>query len=270
MDLAAGEILGDRYRVAEVIGFGGAGDVYRVDDLQFGSVRALKLLYEDQLATSVLRQRFLTEARIMAELQHPNVLPVYELGEHRGRVYSVMEYSPLGSVREYFHGGQPGPREAVDVAVQVLAALECAHDNGCIHRDVKPANVLRFDDGLCKLADFGVARYDADGVGRHTRTGDYLGTLGYMSPEQRADPRQVAPAADLYAAGAMLFTLLAGTSRPPPDLYALEVDCERLPDAPAEVCAVVERATRSRATDRYEDAASMRRALEDARQRAFS
>lgn len=270
MDLATGDVLGERYRVMEAIGFGGAGDVYRVDDLQLGSCLALKLLYEDQLATSVLRQRFLTEARIMAELQHPNVLPVYDLGEHHDRVFFVMEYSPLGSVREHFHANGPDPKEAVDAALQVLAALAFAHANGCIHRDVKPANVLRFDGGLCKLADFGVARYDAIGVARHTRTGDYLGTLGYMSPEQRADPRHVEPTSDLYAAGAMLYTLLAGTSRPPPDLYALEIDSARLPDCPAEVRAVVECATRSRAEDRYPDAQAMLAALTDARRIGFA
>ncbi|MCB9693162.1 MAG: serine/threonine protein kinase [Alphaproteobacteria bacterium] len=263
MDLPSGEVVADRYRIQEPIGFGGAGDVYEVRDTRLGTTLALKLLYEDQLATNVLRQRFLTEARIMAELQHPHILPVYDLGEHAGRVFFVMEHCPLGNVREHFRE-EGSVQLAVKVAVQVLGALEHAHANGCIHRDVKPANVLRFENDLFKLADFGVARYDAAGVARHTRTGDYLGTLGYMSPEQRADPRRVEPPSDLYAAGAMLYALLSGTGRPPPDLYALDIDEHRLPGVPAEVRAAVERSTRARAEDRFPDAAAMRMALEHA------
>lgn len=266
MELAEGQVIGDRYRVVEPIGFGGAGDVYRVVDERMGAERALKLLYEDQLATSVIRQRFLVEARIMADLSHPNVLPVYALGEHEQRVYFVMEFATKGSVRELFRKRGPQPRLAVEVTLQALQGLAYAHEAGCIHRDVKPANVLVFDDDRCKLTDFGVARYDAIGVARHTRTGDYLGTLGYMPPEQRADPRSVEPRSDIYAAGAMLYTLLSNRTRPPPDLYALAIDDETLPGVPGAVRAVVERATRSRADDRFPDALEMVRALDDALQ----
>lgn len=264
MDLRNGELIGDRYEVLEPLGFGGAGDVYRVRDQNTEGELALKLLYEDQLGTEALRQRFLTEARIMAELQHPNVLPVYDLGEHAHRVWFVMEYASRGTVRELFDANGVDARLAAEIMMQVLGALQYAHENQCIHRDVKPANVLITQPDRFKLADFGVARYDAVGVARLTSTGDYLGTLGYMAPEQRVDPRNVVPQSDLYAAGATLFNLLSGHARPPPDLYAIPIDVGSLPTFPRALLPVIARATRARVADRYPDAASMRLALEEA------
>lgn len=264
MDLRVGDRVGDRYEVLAPLGFGGAGDVYRVRDEVIDAERALKLLYDDQLGTPVLRQRFLTEARIMAELQHPNVLPVYELGEHQRRVWFVMEYAPHGTVRELFDRRGVDGKLAASIVMQVLDALQYAHDNHCIHRDVKPANVLITHPDRFKLADFGVARYDLDGVDRLTRTGDYLGTLGYMAPEQRSDPRAVVPQSDLYAVGATLYNLLSGTARPPPDLYALGVDDLALPSVPPALLPVVVRATRVRPEQRYPDAQTMRNDLADA------
>jgi serine/threonine protein kinase len=129
---------------------------------------------------------------------------------------------------------------------------------------VKPANVLITHPDRFKLADFGVARYDLDGVDRLTRTGDYLGTLGYMAPEQRSDPRAVVPQSDLYAVGATLYNLLSGTARPPPDLYALGVDDLALPSVPPALLPVVVRATRVRPEQRYPDAQTMRNDLADA------
>jgi serine/threonine-protein kinase len=260
MELTDGDVVAGRYEVTGTLGFGGAGDVYRVKDRVTQADRALKLLYDDQLGTRVLRQRFMTEARIMAELQHPNVLPVYELGEHGDRVYFVMEFAPHGTVRQEFdHGADPWL--AVDILIQVLDALEYAHKQNCIHRDVKPANILITQPGRYKLADFGVARYDAMGVARLTNTGDYLGTLGYMAPEQRADPRRVQPQSDLYAAGAALFNLLSGSARPPPDLYAMAVDDLAFPHVPVEILPIIERATRADVRERYATAAAMRDAL---------
>ncbi len=260
MELTQGDVVGDRYQVTGTLGFGGAGDVYRITDRVTQADRAMKLLYDDMLGTAALRQRFLTEARIMAELQHPNVLPVFDLGEHADRVYFVMEYAPHGTVRHEFDDGAD-PWLAVDILIQVLDALEYAHAHNCIHRDVKPANILITQPGRYKLADFGVARYDAMGVARVTNTGDYLGTLGYMAPEQRADPRRVQPQSDLYAAGAALFNLLSGSARPPPDLYAMPVDEVAFPHVPVAILPIIERATRAEIADRYVTAAEMRDAL---------
>ncbi|MCB9675362.1 MAG: serine/threonine protein kinase [Alphaproteobacteria bacterium] len=264
MELDKGDSVGGRYEVLDTLGFGGAGDVYRVTDHVTDAERALKLLYDDQLGTESLRQRFLTEARIMAELQHPNVLPVFDLGEHGDRVYFVMEYAPLGNAREQFDRGEVDLRLAAEVILQVLDALEYAHQHNCIHRDVKPANILITQPGRYKLADFGVARYDALGVARVTTTGDYLGTLGYMAPEQRVDPRRVVPQSDLYAVGAALYNLLSGHPRPPPDLYALAVDELTFPDIPHRLLPIIRRATRAAVGDRYASASEMRDALAQA------
>jgi len=264
MELEPGDRIGDRYEILNILGFGGAGDVYRVRDHVTRAERALKLLYEDQLGTASLRHRFLTEARIMAELQHPNVLPVYSLGEHEDRVYFVMEYAPLGTARDQFDRDPPDMRLVAEVMLQVLDALDYAHQHNCIHRDVKPANILITHPGRYKLADFGVARYDASGVARVTNTGDYLGTLGYMAPEQRADPRRVQPQSDIYACGAALYNLLSGHARPPPDLYAIAVDEESFPHFPPALLPIISRATRGSVAERYDSAAQMRDALAEA------
>ncbi|MEZ4320158.1 MAG: serine/threonine-protein kinase [Myxococcota bacterium] len=264
MELDNGDWIDERFEVLDTLGFGGAGDVYRVRDAVTEAERALKLLYDDQLGTHTLRQRFLTEARIMAELQHPHVLPVFSLGEFSDRVYFVMEYASLGTARQQFDRGDVSPKLAAEVVLQVLDALEYAHQHNCIHRDVKPANILITEPGRYKLADFGVARYDTMGVARLTNTGDYLGTLGYMAPEQRADPRLVVPQSDIYATGATLFNLLSGNARPPPDLYAIGVDEIAYPQLPPALLPIVSRATRGRVQDRYASAAEMRDALHEA------
>ncbi len=260
MDLRSGQLIDERFRVERAIGFGSVGGVYRVRDEQRGTVAALKLLYDEPPHSQVLRRRFLTEARIMADLQHPNLLPVHAVGEYRGQVYFVMEYAPLGNVHDHFRIYRD-PRSMVKMGIQVLDALSHVHRHRCIHRDVKPANVLRFEGDRFKLTDFGLALYDMPGRARCTATGDNLGTIGYMSPEQRVDPRDVTPASDIYATGAMLYALLTGAPRPPPDLYAFSIDGCRLPGVPASLCATLERATRARSDERYSSAAAMAAAL---------
>jgi serine/threonine protein kinase len=243
-------LFGGRYRQVRHVGAGGAGDVFLVEDEHLGVQRALKLLYEPQASTvdlfaaragepppqrdgaeeSPIRTRFLSEARLLARLEHPNVVPVYDVGTHGSRVFFVMAYATGGTLRERMVASAVPWREAVEVVRQVLDGLEYVHARGIIHRDVKPDNILQFERGRWRLGDFGVARFHDEHRDDLTRTGDYLGTLGYMAPEQRMDPRWVRPASDLFAVGATLYALLARAHRPPADLYALPLADRDHPD----------------------------------------
>lgn len=267
-------LFGGRYTPVRHVGAGGAGDVYLVEDARIGVQRALKLLFEplpgggpdedpaeDDPLGGTIRQRFLSEARLMARLQHPNVVPVYDVGTHGRRVYFVMEYATGGTLRDRM--SRPVPvHQAVDAMRQVLEGLEYVHARAVIHRDVKPDNILQFDRGRWRLGDFGVARFQDEHRDDLTRTGDYLGTLGYMAPEQRMDPRWVRPTSDLYAVGATLFALLGATSRPPADLYAMPLTEREHPEIAGPLLDVVRRATRMNPRDRFRTAAEMRQALD--------
>ena len=256
-------VFGHRYQVLSRLGSGGAGEVFLVSDLRFGVKRALKLLFKRRHPYAARkRQRFLSEARLLARLEHPNVVPVYDVGEHGERVYFVMEYAELGTMREWSLAGEALPHWTYAGAmVQVMAALEYAHDNGVIHRDVKPVNVLVFGGGRFRLGDFGVARFRDQHRPDITNTGDNLGTVGYMAPEQRVDPRAADERSDIYASGVTLFCLLTRVRRAPPELYALDLDTF-YPEVPAPLREVIARATQYDPRARFESAAQMCEALE--------
>jgi len=206
------------YRLVREIGRGGMGTVWLAHDDRLARAVALKFLPSvDEGPTAsareqrtLMRSRFLVEARAAASLDHPHVASVYDVGMHHdGRLFLAMAYCAGGSLAQRLEGGALPVEEAVRIAAQVASALDAAHERGVVHRDVKPANVLFDSAGNARLADFGIASlpgYDA------TRTGAVLGTLAYLAPEQlrgeRADHR-----ADLWALGVTLFEMLTG-SRP--------------------------------------------------------
>ena len=182
--------------------------VFLAHDEELDRPVALKLLAENLATDSAFRDRFLREARLAARLSHPNVVNVYDAGEAEdGRPFIVMEYVPGRTLAEV---GRLAPDEAVGLVVQACHGLAHAHEAGLVHRDVKPQNLLLRDDGVLKVADFGIAR--AAETTALTQIGTVLGTAAYLSPEQ-ALGEQVTPAADVYALGAVLYELLAG--RPP-------------------------------------------------------
>jgi serine/threonine-protein kinase len=160
------------------------------------------------------RVRFRAEAEAVADLQHPNIVQVYEVGEHAGSPYFSMEYVPGGTLRARLDG-QPRPaRESAELVAALARAVQYAHDRGIVHRDLKPANVLLAADGTPKVADFGLAKRISDGLLTRTQTGWVLGTPSYMAPEQAAGKGgRAGPAADVYALGALFYELLTG--RPP-------------------------------------------------------
>lgn len=253
-------VLAGRYRLRSVLGRGGMATVYAAWDTAEERACAVKVLRSVAARSAQLTRRFLDEAQTMQRLRHPHVVAVHDVGAHEGRAFLVMELLTGGAVSDRLaEAGALVPAEAARVAVDALEGLAAAHALGIVHRDVKPQNLLLDADGRVRITDFGVARRAADAAGR-TRTGAQLGTLAYMPPEQRHDPRQVGPASDVYAVGATLYTLL--TARRPIDLFMEDVREERLRDLPEHLRGVVARACAYHPSDRFSTAQEMAAALE--------
>jgi eukaryotic-like serine/threonine-protein kinase len=186
-----------RYELERELGRGGMAIVYAALDTEMGRRVALKVLAAHLAGDPDFRKRFLREARIAASLSHPNLVRVYDIGEHDGLPCIVMELAEGGTLE----GGRLTSAEAA----QVAEGLAYAHAHGVVHRDLKPGNLLRTVDGVVKLADFGIAR--AAEETRVTQIGTVLGTLRYLAPEQ-AEGRDVGPEADVYSLGVVLEELL--------------------------------------------------------------
>ena len=196
-----------RYVVAERLGSGGMGIVFRARDSQLDRFVALKLLPAALNADERARQRFLVEAKAAAALDHPNICTVHEIGSTADdRMYIVMAYYRGATLKEKMAQGGLSAAEAIDIAIQVARGLGRAHDRGIIHRDIKPANILVTQDGIAKILDFGVAKLSGVDL---TRSGIYVGTASYMSPEQIRDG-VVSPKSDIWALGVLLYEMLAG------------------------------------------------------------
>jgi serine/threonine-protein kinase len=257
----------DRYVVLESLGAGGMAAVYRVLDRADGVEKALKVLLPATARSAKTRARFYAEATTMSRLDHPNIVRILDVTpEESEESWFVMELCPGGSLAARLK--QQGPLPPVAVLFWLLDALrglEHAHATGVVHRDVKPHNMLLSAEGRVKMTDFGIARVlSADPSSRITGTGDTLGTLAYMAPEQRVDPRKAGTAADLYGVGATLYLLATG--RRPFDLAMIMLDPTVLDRLPAPLRPIVRRATAQRASDRYPSARSMAAALVDALQ----
>jgi WD40 repeat protein len=223
------------YEILDEVGRGGMGVVYRARQLRLGRVVALKMILAGGHAGREDLERFQTEAEAVARLQHPGIVQIHEVGEHEGLPYFSLEFVPAGSLASKLRG-DPWPAErAADVIEQLARAVHHAHQAGILHRDLKPANVLLAADGTPKITDFGLAK-KLDGTTVATQTGAVMGTPSYMAPEQaHGRSRDVGPAVDVYALGAVLYELLTG--RPPfKGTTALEtlaqvVSCEPVPPA---------------------------------------
>ena len=207
--MVEGSQLPERYRNPERIARGGMGEVYRAEDADLARIVAVKLLSERFADNDAIRGRFTREALAVARLSHaPSTVTIFDVGEHEGRPYIVMEYLPGGSLADRLEreGAQPVGR-SLEWLGQAAAALDAAHANGIVHRDVKPANLLLDSDDRVKVADFGVA--SAADLGSFTEAGTVVGTAGYLAPEQARGERAT-PASDLYALAVVAFELLTG------------------------------------------------------------
>jgi eukaryotic-like serine/threonine-protein kinase len=203
-----GQLLDGRYRVESLIARGGMATVYLGTDTRLDRTVALKIMHAELANDEDFVRRFVSEARSVARLSHPNVVTVYDQGADGRTLYLAMENVPGQTLRGLLNSrGQLHPQEALDIMNGVLAGLAAAHDAGIAHRDVKPENVLLTDSGGVKVADFGLARL-VTGVSQ-TKTGMIIGTAAYLAPEQVAG-RMADARTDVYAAGVMLFELLTG------------------------------------------------------------
>ena len=203
--------LADRYVIQRELGAGGMATVYLAHDLKHDRQVAMKVL-RPELAAVIGAERFLSEIKTTANLQHPHILPLFDSGEVEGQVFYVMPFVEGESVRDRLVREHQLPVEdAIRITTEVAAALDYAHRHGVVHRDIKPENIL-LHDGSALVADFGIALAvsRSEGGTRLTETGMSLGTPHYMAPEQAMGEREITPRSDVYALGCVLYEMLVG------------------------------------------------------------
>jgi serine/threonine protein kinase len=197
------------YEIDSVVGLGGIGILYRARQLRLDRPVALKLVEPDVARDPVIRERLRREARMVAALDHPNVVPLYEAGEEGGTVYIVTRWVEGTELGTLIHDSGPlDPVRAAGTAAQIAEALDVAHEQGLVHRDVKPSNVILTPEDHVYLTDFGLAKRAETAPGL-TAADRMLGTVDYVSPEQ-IEGSEPDPRADVYALGCVLFEMLTG------------------------------------------------------------
>jgi eukaryotic-like serine/threonine-protein kinase len=247
----SGDLIADRYELEELCGSGGMSSVFRAHDRQLDRRVAIKILHPRYADEREYVERFRREARSVARLSHPNIVTVIDRGEDGGRQFIVFEYVDGENLKELVaRSGRLPIRRALELTLAVADGLAFAHENGLVHRDVKPQNVLLSGEGEVKVTDFGIARsLDVDhGM---TQTGTVMGTSNYLSPEQ-ASGNPVSPATDVYSLGVVLWELLTGDVPFPGDNFVAVAlrhineeppsVRELRPDVPARLAAAVARA----------------------------
>ncbi len=267
----SGTVLGD-FRLIRKLGEGGMGQVYLAEQISLRRRVAVKLLRSDLAGQEVSLKRFRAEAKIVAQLNHPNIVQVYAFGESEGVHYMAMEYVDGRNLRDYLRRHGPAPVALVlHIVQQVALALLRASELGLVHRDIKPENILLTRRGEVKVADFGLSRViQGEEAQRLTQTGTTLGTPLYMSPEQ-VEGRPLDCRSDIYSLGVTCYHLLAGRppfegenafavalqhlQQEPPPLQSLR------PDLPEDVCALVHRMMAKRPEERFSSPAELLQAV---------
>jgi len=213
--LAINQILQGRYRIIRQLGAGGMGAVYKARQKSLGRMVALKILAPQHAANPDFAERFAREAKVLAEVSHPNIVTVHDFGqagEAETFYFLTMEFVDGVNLRQAMTAGRLTPPQALAIVPPICEALQFAHDRGIVHRDIKPENILLTRKGVAKVVDFGLAQLTQGGDLRLTQAGMTMGTPLYMSPEQ-VQGLKVDQRSDLYSLGATIFHLLAG--RPP-------------------------------------------------------
>src|SRR2546423_3770322 len=265
-----GEVLVDRYELEELVGTGGMSTVYRAHDRLLDRKFALKILHEHYGNDDTYVARFRHEARAVAALSHPNIVTVIDRGDQDGRQFIVFEYGEGENLKRVGERGPLPVATALELALQVARGLSFAHQQGLVHRDVKPQNVLLNGDGQAKVTDFGIAR-SLDVQHGMTQTGTVLGTSEYIAPEQ-AQGQRVDEHTDVYSLGVVLYELLTNEvpfsgenfvavamrhiNEPPPSVR------DKRPDVSPRLDAAVQRAMAKQPEDRFQTMAEFCRELE--------
>src|SRR3954471_4642147 len=265
-DLEPGDVFAG-HRIEDVAGRGGMGVVYRAMQLGLDRIVALKLITPALAGDPDFRARFVRESRAAASIEHPNVIPIFSAGEDQDVLYISMRFVDGEDLRALLRREGPlEPRRAARLVAQIGDALDAAHERGLVHRDVKPANVLLTPTDHAYLTDFGLTKRVGEGATQVSRPGGWVGTLGYVAPEQiRGAP--IDARADVYALGAVLYHALTGA--PPFSADSDEAtmwrhlndDPPRVGgDVPAGFDAVIRRSLAKRPEDRYPSAGDLGRA----------
>ncbi|GAA4939893.1 Stk1 family PASTA domain-containing Ser/Thr kinase [Actinoplanes utahensis] len=270
---AQARLLGGRYQVGELLGYGGMAEVHRGRDLRLGRDVAIKMLRTDLARDATFLERFRREAQNSAALNHPAIVAVYDTGEEISPTgeklpFIVMEFVNGRTLKEVLAQEQRlQPRRALETIADICAALEFSHRHGIIHRDIKPGNVMITQNGQVKVMDFGIARALASGATTMTQTSAVIGTAQYLSPEQ-ARGESVDARSDVYAAGCVLFELVIGQppfvgDSPVSVAYQHVREEPRVPssivrDVPPDVDAIVLKALSKNPLNRYQSAQEMR------------
>ena len=245
--------LEGRYKVESTLGQGGMGAVLLATDTRLGRKVAIKRILGEAARSKTAITRFLTEAKAIAALNHPNIIQIYDYGRAKDGPFLIMELVDGGSLADVCKAGAMPPERAIDVICRVCEGLATAHEQGIVHRDIKPANILLNRAGAPKLTDFGLAKAEAADHGM-TMTGAVMGTPDFMPPEQRRDAALVDHRSDLWSLAATFYQMLTGRS---PKIV-------RLHEAPQALQAVLAKALEDEKDDRYQSAADFREAIRSA------
>jgi serine/threonine-protein kinase len=259
-----------RYRVVKEIGRGSMGVVYQAEDPNLDLLVALKVLRRDRLANEAFVRRFLSEAKALGRLDHPNIVRVFNVDRDGDTVYIAMEFIEGESLASLMKQRIFPPESLAELGATVAEALDSAHRKGIVHRDVKPSNILVKADGRFKITDFGIAHIEDPAAPEQTQAGEILGTPAYMSPEQVLG-RPVDGRSDLFSLGIILYELATGV-RPfgGEGIHAIfsaitrekpvEIQ-DRNPEVPKALSDVIMRCLRKKPEERYTDGSELARAL---------